>query len=89
MLRPNTKPNNCSASKPIVEVFNASLDIFIRLNKKGSINGKLSTAISAKLLSERDDIAATIVSVEAKPDAPNINPAKNNAVPIIIFPKKS
>jgi hypothetical protein len=45
-------------------------EALIKLKSKGIITGKERMAIKAKLLLERDAIAATMVKTDAKPIAP-------------------
>ena len=88
-FNPKVIPSNFIASVVNSDVSKAIFEILIRLNINGNISGKLNIAIKAKLLSDREAIAATIVRVEANPKAPNISPAKNKAFPTIILPKNS
>ena len=49
----------------------AAAETFIRIRSKGITTGKLSIAISAKLLLVRDAIAEIMVSEDANPKLPN------------------
>ncbi len=51
----------------------ADLLTFITVISMGKMMGKLRIAISPKLLLERDEMADTMVSSEAKPKEPNTN----------------
>ncbi len=60
-----------SVTAPASAVF----DTLITVISIGKIIGKLNIAIKPKLLFDRDDIAETIVSNEAKPREPNTREA--------------
>ena len=62
--------NKSSAAGLTVDPCMLMIDMLIHKSNCGIIKGKLSTAISTKLLPARDAMAATMVSIEAKPVAP-------------------
>ena len=75
-MPPSSKP------KPTL----AKVETLITVNNKGSIIGKLKTAIKVVLLLVLDAIAATKVKTVAIPMLPNNNPEMNKPVPSMGFP---
>ena len=64
-------------------------EIFIKVVSNGSTMGKLSMAMSEKLLLAREAIAAIMVRMDANPKLPNSNAVRNKRILTTIFPINS